>query len=654
MMEVLIALVILAFLLGTAALRHGSERSRADSEAIALLMLAELKSARATAMSTGRPVAVCWPSKGLATCQSFFVLEGLSRGRVTRSRDFSREFRDGYLAVGCWGAASVGPADDGAREVDPASWLPANFADYAVIFDPQGRVATNDLPLQDGSYHIVACAAADTRPRQGLGRGVMGTPPVVFEISRVAAAHTITVKPSGAISMVSGAPGLTVDAHPFPMPAPAAPVAVTAPLFSPPRVQAVRLQAAPVLARTGTVTRSGSLNVEVTASDPSGDDLFIEWTAQKLSGGATSAGYFSQMGRQPMLWNVKTRIWESTVSWVPPDDAAVGDTFKLAFVLHNSAGSADSTGFAQISEIEVVDDHLLIASGSAGLYKMHKNGTGFELILPWDAIPWSVNVSPDGSKILWNHRLGANLDQAWVSNLDGSDARAICNISNATGDSRPVWNHTGTTIFFNTRSGIGVARADGTGLASLLPSPVAGDGRGIDISADGRYIAAEIWGDRSPGVRRRDLWIGKLNQSTYPPTVDYWTNLSAAPGGEMVGGYYTHLRFHRAPSSPNQPVVIVTGPSDGQVTYATYWAVSVNDTGTGFSGVFNQLQDERGRPIDDDVLSFSPDGTQAVGTNHIGNGVSLHDWSTSTGVPRLINRRQLLPSRPWIASIDWR
>ncbi len=654
--EILVALVILGFLLGTGALRHGSERSRAGSEAVALAMLAELNAARAKALATQRPVAVCWPSRGLPTCQSFYLMEGLSRGRVTRSRDFSGDFRDGYLAVGYWGTATVGLVPDGAREVDPATWLPPGFADYAIIFDAQGKVATNDLPLKDGSYHIVACAAVDAR-RASLGRGIMTTPPPLFELSRVAAAHTILVKPGGSISMVAGAPGLAVETHPFPMAAPAAPVAVPAPAFAPPRIDSVKLQAAPVLAAVGTVTRTGSLNVEVTASDPSGDDLFLDWSSEKLTGAATDAGYFSQRGRVPLTWNMKARIWESTISWVPPDDAAVGDTFRLSFVLSNSAGSVNSSGFARILEIEVVDDDLIIASGSAGLYKMHKNGTGFELILPWDATPWSVNVSPDGSKILWNHRLGAYLDQPWTSNLDGSDATPVCQITNATGDSKPVWNESGTSIFFNTQTGIGVVRPDGTGLGALPSPPGTGDGRGIDITADGQYIAVEKMTTMAPGppvVRKRNLWVGKLNQSSYPPTVDYWTNLSAAPGGEIVGGYYTHLRFHRAPPSPSQPTVIVTGLSDATTTYATYWAVSLNDTGTEFTGVFNQLQDEYGAPIIDDVLSFSRDGTEAVGTPHTGNGASLYDWSTTSGVPRLINRRQILPSRPWLASIGWR
>ncbi len=78
----------------------------------------------------------------------------------------------------------------------------------------------------------------------------------------------------------------------------------------------------------------------------------------------------------------------------------------------------------------------------------------------------------------------------------------------------------------------------------------------------GRYIAVESLAYRVPGdwtTYKRDLWIGKLDQTAWPPTVDYWTNVSDAPGGESMSGYWLS-RFQNVFPNPNNPVLVMSGP----------------------------------------------------------------------------------------------
>jgi hypothetical protein len=653
--EIFVSLTILSLLFFFGVLRHGSEKSRADSEMLARNMVSDLKAAKSQAMATGRPVAVCWPSGGNPVCQSFYVMEGRSRGHAVRARDFSQDFREGYLGVGFWGVATVAERTVGSKEVDPQTWLPAGFKDYALIFDGQGKVATNDLPLQDGSYRILACSSLTSGGGNvsGVGRMPSSSRPGYYRFSKASAPHTIAVTPDGAISMTSGSPGLMIDTYPSPMADPAPPFKVVPPKFSAPQIGTVKLQARPVLSSVATVTLDGSLSISVSGTDPTGDDLFLEWSAEKVSGAATSAGYFSPKGRFPMDWNPSTQTWESQVSWVPPDDGEIGDIFDLSFVLSNSAGSKSSTGYSQLRGVELVNDDLFIGGNSVGLYKMHQNGTGTELIRATDTTNSHVKISPDGERMLWIHRLSSKITQVWTSKIDGTGAKPIANIDIFSSDMHtlPTWNERGTAIFSPSKNGISVMKADGSGLTDLLPKFVTGDGRAIDITSDGRYLAVESVAYRVPGdwsTRKRDLWIARLNQSAWPPTVDYWTNVSDAPGGESMGGYWL-LKFQKVSPNPTNPVLLMSGPgSDNPKCFV----ISVTDTGSSFTAKFDPLTDSAGNLIISSSLSFSPDGTKVVGTGHWPNSVDIYDWSTASGVPKLVNKKKI--SDTWYSNLDWR
>ncbi len=645
MAEVLISLAILSLVLALGLMRHGSEVKRATSEGLCHLLISELRAARAEAITLGRPIAICWPSGSGPLSQSFYRIEGQSMGHPKGGRQLDGEYSNAYIAVGFWGDATIDPDPNGSGQFDVENWLPEDFSDFAIVFTPDGKVSSNDLPRVDGNYQVLVVAALEATSEAPPGSGAMTTQPPYFRLQRVAAAHSIVITPGGSISYHSGASGLPAEAHPFAMTMSASPLPlISPPKFTAPRVTQVSLQSPAKLDRVGTVVPSGTLNVEVKGSDSSGDDLFLEWSATKLSGAASDAGYFSESGRYPMKWNPRSGSWESVISWMPPQDGAVGDTFELQFTMSNSAGRVPSRGYSLLTDITIVDDALIFTSGTHGLYKVHKNGTGHEQVISDTSIGGmggAVDVSPDGTKVAWIRQAPFSRYLLMVSDIQGGGTEVLVN-SNETWMS-PCWNETGTRIFYLESGRLMSMYADGSARAQVLPALPALQRHTLVLSPNGAYVAT--WGGA-------DLWIGKLNQSTSPPTIDYWTNLSAAhsPDGRL-GNQNVYIAFQKGAAIANRPVLVTrAAPRETNI-----W--SVTDSGSGFTSTLAPLL-YSGQPLRDHMqLAFSADGTQVVTVtgvaNSTKNNLNLFDYDTSGGVPQVRNRRLITCDfEPYY--IDWR
>jgi prepilin-type N-terminal cleavage/methylation domain-containing protein len=644
LLEMVSAVALLGLLLALSLGRHGSERKRASSEGLAHLMASELRAARAEAMAQSRPIAVCWPANGSPICQSFYRIEGQSKGHRVPGRDLSSEYPGAYIANGFWGNATIAP-EPGRAWLDVAGWLPQDFTDFALIFGPDGRVTSNDLPRIDGNYQLLVVSALDATSESPPGQGLLETTPPYFHLKRVASPHAIVISPSGSITYQPGASGLQVEAHPFAMSlSPSPPPSMSSPSFVAPTVASVSLQAPARLDRVGTVVPGGTLGVEVKGVDPSGDDLFLEWKAIKTSGVGTDSGYFSEPGRYPMRWNPRSALWESSISWVPPQDGVVGDTFELQFTMSNSAGSVLSTGFSQLTGITIVEDSVIYTSGKEGLYKVHKNGTGQEQVIPDPNIGLmggSVDVSPDGSKVLWVRPVPSNGSQValMVSDAAGGGTQVLLTSSD-TGMS-PCWNETGTRIFYLQGGRVMTMNADGSERVQVLPAPPAPPHWTLAISPDGAYLATQV------GF---DLYIGKLDQSTDPPTIAYWTNLTSAHSPEgQLGNSNVYIAFQKNSPISNQPVLVTR--ANPRETYI--W--NVTDSGSGFTSTLAPLLLSSGQPLRDHMrLAFSPDGAQVVTVTGVPNStatnLNLFDFDPVAG---LRNRRIIsCDFEPYY--LDWR
>jgi hypothetical protein len=574
-----------------------------------------------------------------------YVMSGHSMGRIRRVRDWATDYPKAFVAIGYWGAGATRADQTEVRKiVDPNWWLPTGFKDHALIFTPDGSVASNDLALVDQSYKLLVCGAVDYSAGGLTGPKVMTSPVPSYLFRRAASPYTISIQLDGTISMDSGAPGLAIEASPFAMAADPAPARSAAPFVAAiPVVDNVVVSPPPVLDTVATVVQGGSLSVLVQASDPSGDDLFIEWSASPLT--RTETGAFSASGKQPMTWSQVDRKWNGRVTWTPPLDAAVGDRFDLSYSVTNSAGRAATTSTALLEDVTVRKDETIFLSDDNGIFSIQSNGTGMRQVVAARE-PWYVSVSPDGSRIAWDQS-AYDRDALYVANLDGSAAKFVYSAPSQY-YLTSQWNPSGTRLYFTaSSSGIRTVKPDGTGVADLLPrAPGLSAVLSFDITSNGKYIIANIGARRdaaNPYVR--DLWIAELDESVSPPRVKDWTNLTVA---HAVSRYNhpcgdSNIFMTIAPTAdPSQPLVIYRGAYDSVRT------ALITDLGPGNSPRFTAAFGYLGTKMWD--IAFSPEGDRAVIAEDGFGGASVGDWSSTP--PTISNLKKI--GTQSFRMVDWR
>lgn len=656
--EIIAVLALLAILVGLSLARHGSERSRAESSGLANEMLAEVRQARALARSTGESVAVCFPAGPGPHSQSFYILQGISQGRPARVRDFAQTYPNSYLAIGAWGSdlTTTRPIDD-LSPTAPNIWLPSEFSDFALIFAPDGSVSSNDLPLCDGRYKILVSSALEYSSSGVTGDKLMTTPPDYYSISRAAGARVIEVTPGGEIVAQDGASGLAIEAHPFPLANPPAPAfALTAPAAGTPEIKSLAVTPEPPEGEDATVTRDGSLTIWVTGIDPGGDDLFLEWSATLNTGSASYGGNFSQASRYRMQWDASRGVWSSEVTWRPPHDAAVGDTFDISCELSNSTGVSVAGSSAELKEIVVIDDNKFVLNDDDGLYSVSENGVALKRLMSHDR-PKHVQLSPDGSKITFE---GGGWDRAYayVANVDGTNLVRLPMDHRSVYSYRPVWNHIGTKLFYPLRREIRCIRPDGTGDTAVSIEAITDLQRvyRVIVSPDGRYLAMIAAIYRTPGDRdtySTEIFIGRLDQSVNPPAITGWTNLTEAERPWWPSDSNSLFLFHPQPPDSSSPIIVTRGIGRGGSDLYTF---QVNDPGPGspFTSTLSRLNLASGRPARHLGICFSPDGTEAATVDwYPTRTITRYTWDTTSGTPRLTGERIIKNNTNAFRQLDW-
>jgi prepilin-type N-terminal cleavage/methylation domain-containing protein len=654
--EMVCVLALLGLIGGIALGGRSSQQARSSSQALAMDLVSELRACRAQAMSSATPVAACFPGNGVPHSQSLYVMSGQAMGRIRRVRDWANDYPKAILAVGYWGSGATRPDQTEIRKkVEPRSWLASDFKDFALIFAPDGRVASNDLPLSDGTYKVLVCGAVDYSAETLGGPTVMDTPPPAYWLRRAATPYTVTIDPDGNISAESGAPGLTtIDAHPFPMASPPAP-ARTIPSFvaGAPAIDSVEVLPKPVIDPVATVVKGGNLNVTVRATDSSGDDLFVEWSSTLSHGLATGNGAFSSKGKQPMTWLPAEGKWITHITWTPPLDSEIGDRFELSCSVSNSAGTAINANSALLRDVTVRKDETVFLCDDSGIFSMQTNGTAMKQIVS-AGDPWYVNVSPDGTKIVWDQNAW-DRDAMYVANIDGSDQRFL---TSAPSDYylRCHWNPTGTKIYFaGSYRMLRSINPDGTGNAELMPRiPGVSSCASFKISSDGKYIAVVAHAERTVGDRSTassDLWVGELDESVDPPRVKDWTNTTLALPKNTPGGSNHFLTMHPKPLPSTKPVVLVRA---GLAGYYNVLMAEIEDHGAGatprFTVVTSLLCDSLGRRVNFMDIAFSPDGDRACATEGSFGGATVYDWDLAS---KTVSNGKKISTRGF-RWVDWR
>ena len=515
----------------------GGEKKRASSAALVRVVAAELEAARALAMRNQSPVAVCFPSQRRTSphSQSLYLLEGLATSRMTRVVNYAREYPEAVIAVGSWGNATVDRPNgaDNFSSQGPQRWLGNSFWDYALIFAPDGSVTSNDLPLVNNAYHLLVAAqvAYSTVPNLP-GTTTMSIRRNGFALTQAHAPQTISISPTGSISVVSGVAnngGVVVTPKGFAMAAPASAPTISIAAPQSPVINSIEVLPLPLLSAKASVSQGRTLTLKVSAADPNGEPLTCTWTSENLAGG-TDPGGFSLPAASPMDWEPQLQRWGVTTTWTPPSSAVTG-TFRLQCKVSDPSGRSDTQTSSVLDPVTVLAPGRLVYSwwSSPVRYEVSiidGDGSNEKRLTNNSTDDTAPSLSPDGKKVVFvSERTGQS--EIFVMNSDGSDQRRLT--TNTAADWSPTWSPDGSQIFFgrNWPDRVWVMNADGTGATNLSSGGYASE-YGIQPSPDGRYVAYD--GNKgAPGVPSvsGEVVVGEfVNDRINPPRVLDATNLT--------------------------------------------------------------------------------------------------------------------------------
>lgn len=500
LIEVMVAVAILA-VLGTGLLISSSQgRARASSQALAERMAEVFKQARESAIAQGGPVAVllpCTPASPLAN--SYATADGTERAIVRKSASFAQELPGTYLFAGHWPLASgvnASPsplAGANGAEFDLSSWpLPPGQAAY--VYTPAGTLTSNQVEF-GGAYHLVVCQSAEWS-----AQAVNGTPSA--RLSAVSSPVTLRLSKAGGVSVVPSLEeqsGVTTEAAALTI----SPLAAVAPLFSDnarPTLDKVDLypEAEPDTVPAdvkATVASDGYITLKVEASDPDGDPLAVSWSVVQLTGAGIGAGAVSSpvRTRTEQAGSKQTSVWE----WKPPVGSKTGDLFELSVDVRDPGNLAAAGGALAMCKVETVDPGTILfadnRSGDRELYTMNNDGTN-EMRLthtPGADEDWP-QLSPDGSRVMYVKQQGG-AGVLMTVGIDGKNPKRLLRPSDLPNHAGPpvhavdsivgsCWSPDGSRIaviarYAGATGGLDVytCNADGTNAARAhSPTPVGG------------------------------------------------------------------------------------------------------------------------------------------------------------------------------------
>lgn len=454
--ELMVAMFILALVVGLGVIQTRPQGGKTNAKQMALMVAAELRAARSTAMQSQVPVAVVFPNNSNAVphTRSLYNLKGVTRAKITRYADFANE-SGAYIVNAGWAPGELAtpvPGDTFSLE----GWPRNPTTDYIYCFKPDGRCVTNDLPVVDGQFRLAVVSGLDYTPSAApTGSATVTNPPAYFELTKVSDPWTISISPAGSVSLQQGlfsGPALAAGGAPIEPPAP--PITPANMPNEVPQINDVGLEPRPVdatangfdavlpLSRPGFISM---LQVTVDATDPDGDPLTAEWTAVNLTGNPDDAGEFT---------NGATGVSQSTNRltqvWYPPYNARPADKFELTCEVRDDLGGTVSLQGNATLTVEIRDKGIIMfqrprGNGTRGLRMVFGEGNPGRNV---EAFP-EKNVSlprlaPDGRKILFTVDDG-NLD-LYIANPNGYGAQPL---AVGGGDQYGgAWDRSGTRVVY--------------------------------------------------------------------------------------------------------------------------------------------------------------------------------------------------------------
>jgi TolB protein len=496
LLEVMVSVALLGIILATVGPNFG--RSSLSTKGTALALAAALTEARQQAITMQVPVALVIPSEGGTQGQadSYYIATG-EQPRVTQVRRLGDEQTDLRLMVGHWPldtgklhdptlTTTVTPPPEATWENDFAAnlWpLPAP-KDYAFIFTPRGKLVSNGLPHFDGAYHIIVSHGGRSTAAVASGTSGITDPPATFSPTEVGSPYTVSITPTGAVSVMPGVVGAPdgasyIKAQAALISPPSRPV-LDPPPSTVPTITSLSLLPDPAKLRLPAgvgmlLAPDRHMTMTVRAKSPEGAPLFCQW---KVTDGGLSSPQQVRASYLPA-----TQEWESVWQWRIPSDADPGDQFTLEGVVKDAHGNEAPVGLgagADPVEVEVGDPSVQAIfqtnrDGNQELYRVNTDGTGLTNLTQGPSTDYMLYQSdawsPDGERVLFSSNRGGNPD-IYLMNADGTGQTRLTNDAATEGDYR--WSPSGAQIaFVSDATGnkeVYVMNADGSGKTNLTNS----------------------------------------------------------------------------------------------------------------------------------------------------------------------------------------
>lgn len=447
--ELMVAMGIMALLTGLAVLplRSKSPLAKANPDAVAAVLSSEIRAARLRAMSRSTPVGIVIPSQNgtRAHSQSIYVLEGFLPGvqprnpalppepppKMVRVLDFSKEYPGVLIYAGGWDVdssklsdAALMPAIGDTLATSLEGWTKPASKDFQLVFLPDGRVTSNDLPYFDGSFHLLVAANLNynvATPPPGTPR--MTTPPGYFQLTGVHQPTTLSIGLQGGVSSTKA----LVAATPVTDPGPGSPAATpagapvqTLVVNGPPQVADVTVMPPPnpdlAAGFDATVRPDGFLTLVIRIVDPQGDQVNCQWNDEVVAG-PRKGSFTIPPGKQSIEYDNLQGCWVASAIWEPPVEAVEGNQFRLSATVSDPLGASYTlSGNAAIS-VQTRNAGRFFFMDQGFVCSLNGDGTGIRRLAPGRA----PEVSPDGSKVAFQAPGG---DLA-VMNSDGSDVKIL-------------------------------------------------------------------------------------------------------------------------------------------------------------------------------------------------------------------------------------
>ena len=371
---------------------------QADTGSYARRLATALRTCRQQALTEGQPVAFVLPTSSGSRphSQSYYQATG-HRPRIVRSFNLANEHPRICASVPVLSGTSVidrGAVATNGNDFNLAAWvISGNLQeDFIFCFTPDGRLLTNDLPMEDGQYHILVSAGlqySNAAQPSGTGWGV--APSNYYQATSASSPRVLRLSPTGQVHLGSPDPAwgiaevqsLDFLAPPAPPPNPSTVGAlvpeldsvevfpVPDPALVPPGVEAL-------------VDVDGHLTLSVVAKDSDPErNLYCTW-ASSGPGYASGDGPFSKPDEHQMEWDQNAGGpglggWVSKVEWRPPPETGDGDIFELTVQVRDENGGTASGQVGASGRVQAVAESKILfesdRDGFASIYSMLEDGS---------------------------------------------------------------------------------------------------------------------------------------------------------------------------------------------------------------------------------------------------------------------------------------